>query len=252
MFIRNTRRAQALIQNGIHCFAGKEGGGGEGGEGGSGSGEEGEGGADVEKLKATISDLQSKVGKLTEHNEKLFAERKRDQEKAAEAAEEAKKAAAKAGDVKALEESWQAKYDKREAELLEKVGSLEGNVAKLTSGQAASTIAGELAVEGSAKALLPHISGRLTTEYVDGDPVVRVLDADGKPSAASLDDLKAELKADKALAPLIVGSKASGAGGSDNSAAGGGVTIKKADFDAKTAKERAKFMKDNPDAQIVN
>jgi hypothetical protein len=39
-----------------------------------------------------------------------------------------------------------------------------------------------------------------------------VLGPDGKPSAATLDELKAEFVANEAFAPIIAGSKASGGG----------------------------------------
>jgi hypothetical protein len=77
-------------------------------------------------------------------------------------------------------------------------------------------------VQGSAKALLPHIERRLSVEQRDGKPVVVVLDAQGKLSAATLDELKAEIANDAAFAPLIAGSKASG-GGAGGAGGGGGA-----------------------------
>jgi hypothetical protein len=53
-------------------------------------------------------------------------------------------------------------------------------------------------------------------------PVVVVLDQQGKLSAATLDELKAEFANDTAFAPLIAGSKASG-GGAAGAGGGGGA-----------------------------
>jgi len=69
---------------------------------------------------------------------------------------------------------------------------------------------------------LPHIERRLSVEQRDGKPVVVVLDQQGKLSAATLDELKAEFANDVAFAPLIAGSKASG-GGANGAGNGGGA-----------------------------
>jgi DNA repair exonuclease SbcCD ATPase subunit len=246
MFSRNTRRALALMNNGLRCSA--DNGSGDGGSGGSGDGDKGSA-EDAAKLKQHIETLQSDLAKVKDHNKTLFEERKRDQEKARQAAEEA---ARKGGDVEALEKSWQEKLAKAQESAKERIGQLEGTVSKLTRGQTATTIANELAVKGSAKALLPHIEARLVTEHTEDGAIVRVLDQNGKPSAMSLDELKEEFRKDAAFAPLLAGSKASGSGGSAQSAAGGGVTIKRADLEAKTPKERARFFKQNPEAQVVD
>ena len=202
-----------------------------------------------------LTALEARLNETTQELERYKAKhgeaekhRKAAEDKAREAAEEAAK---KSGNVEALEKSWKDKLTQAEQAAQDKIGNLQGAITKLTTGATATTIANELAVQGSAKALLPHIQARLTTEYVENQPVVRVLDANGKPSALSLDELKEEIRKDAAFAPLLAGSKASGSGGAATSAAGGGVTIRKADFDAKSPKERAKFIKENPEAKIV-
>ena len=68
----------------------------------------------------------------------------------------------------------------------------------------------------------------------DGKPTVVVLDANGKPSAATLEELKAEFVNDPAFAPLIVGSKASGSGASGAKPGSGAAT------DSNTKAEAAK------------
>ena len=170
--------------------------------------------------------------------EELLGESKAAKAKAREAEESAKKAAEEAarknGDVEALDKSWQEKLSKREQELLAEREGLAGQIKNLTVGRAATDLAAELAVQGSAKALLPHIQSRLSMDIRDGKPTVVVLDASGKPSAATLAELKAEFASDPAFAPLIVGTHASGSG------AGGAKPGSGAATDTNTQAEAAK------------
>lgn len=170
-----------------------------------------------------VSGLKSKVEELL--SEKKAAEKaRREAEDAARA--EREEAARKSGNVEELEKSWSEKYNRREAELnstLEQErATLSGQIRDLTVGRTATDIASALAILGSAKALLPHIERRLSVEQRDGKPVVVVLDQQGKLSAATLDELKAEFANDSAFAPLIAGSKASG-GGAAGAGNGGGA-----------------------------
>lgn len=170
-----------------------------------------------------VSGLKAKVDELL--GEKKLAEKKaREAEEAARL--EREEAARKSGNVEELERSWTEKFTRREAELngtLEQErATLSGQIRDLTVGRTATDIASALAVQGSAKALLPHIERRLSVEQRDGKPVVVVLDAHGKLSAATLDELKAEIANDAAFAPLIAGSKASG-GGAAGAGGGGGA-----------------------------
>ena len=170
-----------------------------------------------------VSGLKAKVDELL--GEKKLAEKKaREAEEAARL--EREEAARKSGNVEELERSWSEKYNRREAELngmLEQErGTLSTQIRDLTVGRTATDIASALAIPGSAKALLPHIERRLSVEQRDGKPVVVVLDQQGKLSAATLDELKAEFANDTAFAPLIAGSKASG-GGAAGAGGGGGA-----------------------------
>ncbi|MFG3398664.1 hypothetical protein ACQKEK_02490 [Pseudomonas sp. NPDC077408] len=178
-----------------------------------------------------VSGLKAKL-------EELLGESKAAKAKAREAEEAAKKAAEEAarknGDVEALDKSWQEKLSKREQELLAEREGLAGQIKNLTVGRAATDLAAELAVQGSAKALLPHIQSRLSMDIRNGEPTVVVLDANGKPSAATLAELKAEFTNDPAFAPLIVGTHASGSG------AGGAKPGSGAATDTNTQAEAAK------------
>jgi hypothetical protein len=108
----------------------------------------------------------------------------------------------------------------------------------------AQSLASELAVSGSAPLLLPHIARRLKVEIVDGTPITRVLDASGKPSAASVDELKKEFIDNKAFAPVIVGSRASG-GGAAGAGGGGGAGTKR--FKDLTEAERVALYRESPE-----
>lgn len=118
------------------------------------------------------------------------------------------------GDIEALEKSWSDKLAKREKELLGKLSETEQQLNGVLVDGKAATLAAELAVEGSAPVLQRLIKDRLGVDMRDGKAVTVVLDDEGKPSAATIDDLKKEFSENKAFSPLISGSKASGVGGS--------------------------------------
>ncbi len=178
--------------------------------------------------------------------QKRIDELEEEQRKVREDADKARlEAAKKNGDTEALEKSWQEKLAAREAELQAELEKYQGTVVKLTSGQTATKLAADLAVQGSADVLMPHIERRLKTEYREGQPTTVVLDKDGKPSAMTVDELKQEFMGNKAFAPLIAGTKATGAGrtGGDGSGATG-KSITRADFDQLNHVERAAFVRD--------
>jgi hypothetical protein len=195
-----------------------------------------------EPEKEDLSGLKNKV-------DELLREKKAASQKAREAAEEAEaarlEAAKKGNDTEALDKSWQEKFNAREVELKKELEELSGTLVKLTSGQTATKIAAEIAVQGSADVLLPHLEKRLRTEFRDGSPVTVVLDKDGKPSAMSIDELKAEFQNSAAFAPLIVGTKANGAGRTGgNESSGAGVNeVSRSEFDRMNQAQRANFAK---------
>lgn len=90
--------------------------------------------------------------------------------------------------------------------------------------------------------MLPHITSRLAVERgADGRATTRVLDKEGKPSAATLDDLKKEILGNPMFAPILSGSKATG-GGATGGSGGGGAPQKKPGPNA-TAEEWAAYAK---------
>lgn len=184
----------------------------------------------VEALSAQLAEAMKGIDALKAKNDELLTEKKDAQRKAREEAEAAKaaleEAARKSGDVAALEKSWQDKLAKREAELIAERDGLGNVVRDLTVNSTATELSAKLAIPGSADVLLPHIKNRLALETQDGKPVVRVLGADGKPSAASVDDLAKEIAGDARFAPLIVASMATG-GGASGGKGGGAASAKK-------------------------
>lgn len=184
-----------------------------------------------------VSGLKSKVEELL--GEKKAAEKAR-KDAEEQARMEREEAARKSGNVEELEKSWSEKYNRREAELngtLEQErAALSGQIRDLTVGRTATDIASALAIPGSAEALLPHIERRLSVEQRDGKPVVVVLDKQGKLSASSLDELKAEFANNTAFAPLIAGSKASG-GGAGGAGNGGGAALKRSEMTSVAKRE---------------
>ena len=199
----------------------------------------------IEELQAQLAEALKGIEALKAKNDELIAEKRDAQRKAKEreeaAAKAAEEAAAKAGDVEALTKSWEAKLTKREQELADEIKARDARLLDLTVNAEARRIAGDLAVPGSADVLLPHIKSRLA--YQDGK--VAVLDAEGKPSASTVDELAKEIAGDKRFAPLIVASMASG-GGAPGSKGGGAAEIKRS---AMTHTQKAEYIaKHGPEA----
>lgn len=167
------------------------------------------GNADPEALKKQLADLQAENERYKQKHSEAEKHRKEQERLAREASEKAAKAA---GDMEAYEKSWNEKHSGALSERDEVINSQRGMIEELTVGQTASEICNKIAMEGCAPALMPHVRSRLKSEIVDGRPVTKVLDANGKISALTIDDLLKELKTVPYLAPLIIGSKASGGG----------------------------------------
>lgn len=204
------------------------------------------------RLDADIPDSSGLKAKADE----LLGETKRERElrKAAEeranALEAAQKEAANEnarakGDVESLEKSYLEQIQKLNEESTGKVSTLQKQIYDLTVGQAATNLANELSIKGSAKALLPHIQNRLTlAEDDNGKQVVKVLDANGGKTLMTIEDLKQEFRSDEAFKPLIAASGASGSGA--NGANGSAGQVNKSASDMSEA-DRIQLLKDNPD-----
>lgn len=153
---------------------------------------------------------------------------------------------AKSGDVTAIRTSYEEKLAKQKAEFEAQLSGLSGQLQGLTVGQTATALAAELALPGSAEVLLPHIKSRLGMEMREGMPTTVVLGKDGKPSAMTLDEFKAELMANAAFAPLLAASKATGGGASGGGKGGGaaGKTLSRQQFASLNAAQKAAHFKE--------
>lgn len=125
-------------------------------------------------------------------------------------------------DVERLEGSYKTKLAAKETELNAKIAALTGNLNTLLVDNEAARLASKLST--APEIILPHIKKRLSAETVDGKAVTRVLDAEGKPSASTLEDLEKEIIANPTFAPILTGSKGSGGGAAG--AGGGGAPSK--------------------------
>lgn len=143
-------------------------------------------------------------------------------------------------DAEKLETSYKTKMAKLEKELGEQVSAMRGNLQTMLVDNVAQSLASELSTAPAV--MLPHIKRRLAAEFSEGKGSTRVLDADGKPSAYTLDDLKKEFIANPDFAPIIAASK--GSGGGAGGTKGGGAARKS--LKEMTATEEAQFANANP------
>jgi len=120
-----------------------------------------------------------------------------------------------------LETSYNEKLTKREKELNGVIETLHSSIRGVLVDKEAIAMASELAVEGSAGIIVPHIKNRLGVEEKGGQYVTVVLDDEGRPSALTLDELKQEITSNPAFAPVIAGSKATGSGAVPSNSGGG-------------------------------
>lgn len=164
-------------------------------------------------------------------------------EEARKAREEALK---KAGDVDALQKSWQEKYDRdlaaKEAEYKPALSSMEADLTREMIDRHATSLAASLALPGSEEVLFPHIRNRLRIEMREGARTTVVYDKAGKPSAMTMEDLKKEFMADTRFAPLLVGSRASGGGSGGGK--GGGATASNKPRSKMSTREKSEFIKE--------
>ena len=187
-----------------------------------------------------LESLKESIAKLEAKNRELAEEKSKAKQAAEQAAMERAK---KDGDLESLEKSWAEKVKATEAELTNKLQQYEQMMTDITSGSEARKLAADLALPGHADLLLPHIKGRLKTEVRDGKPVVKVLDAEGNPSAMSIDDLRKEIKGNELFAPILSGSKANGAGGAGKSDGG---RVERKGWGEMTDEERVALRKEDP------
>lgn len=190
-----------------------------------------------DREKARADELQTRVDAI---DKKL-----KDAEDATKAAEA--EALRKKGDIPALEASWQAKLDAAKVASDAAIDGLKIKLKNLLVKNAAMAMAADIST--TPNLLAPMIEARLQAEIDVDTPFTRVLDAAGKPSALSLDDLKKELVANKDYSAIIKASQSSGGSagagrGGGSAGSGGGEGGKK--LSEMTDAERVKMAREDP------
>ena len=167
----------------------------------------------VEGLKKNNADLLDEKRKVKEAKELAEAERQRIEREALESE------ARKNNNLEAIENSWKEKLALRETELTSQLSQAQAKNYELTVGRQAQELAGELAKPNAQRQLAKEIKERLT---LDENENIRVLDLQGKPSALTIDELKAQLRADPTYQDIIIINNSSG-GGATGGGNGGGA-----------------------------
>jgi len=122
--------------------------------------------------------------------------------------------ARKTGDIATLEASWAGKLTTEQASSKVVIDKLKSQISSILIEQASNKVASSItATPEHAALLMPHITSRFEV-VEDGDmPVVKIKDASGRISALNFEEFGKELVANPNFASIVVGSKASGAGG---------------------------------------
>lgn len=196
------------------------------------------------ELDAIIAEkIEKELAGIKANRDALLEEKKEQQRLAQEAELEKKRlaeeAARKNGDLEAIENSWREKLNNTEKELKSKYDSAQKRIHELTVGRTAQELAGKLAKPHAQRLLAKEINERLT---LDESGNVRVLDAQGKPSALTIAELETELRNDVTYQDIILINNSSG-GGATGGGFGGGATKKPSEY---TAEERVELLNTNP------
>lgn len=174
---------------------------------------------------AELERLRTKLSIEREHRKNAEKERDRlrqeERERERENLKQKDDAARNAGDIEALDKSWKARLEAREAELNGEIEKLQSAMQRLLVDNVAQGIASRLTDADSQELLIPFIAQRLKVEFEGDEPKTRVVDAEGKLSALTIQDLEKEIAGDKRFARVIIAGKGSGGGGRGNQDTGG-------------------------------
>lgn len=152
--------------------------------------------------------------RLREYEEELEKFRALEESKESEKAK-------KAGDIEAIEKSWQDKYERLKTTKEKEVERYKQHLTHTLVDKTAAEIAAEISV--SPRIMERFVRDRLMADF-DGDvPKTRVLDADGNPSALTVDELKQEFLQNEEFSSILVASRASGGANVDSVTPGGGA-----------------------------
>lgn len=122
--------------------------------------------------------------------------------------------ARKRGDIETLEKSWKEKLENTTKEFTTKLSTRDSFIRDTLVDSVAQKLASE--ISNAPAVLLPHIKARITADLDGETPTTKILDAQGKPSALTVDDLRKEFVANKDFSSIIVASKASGSAAKAN------------------------------------
>lgn len=175
-----------------------------------------------------ILDMDADFNKeLTDAHERVKAEnaslKTKNEELTAELETEKTKKAPKDGSVTkedhdAMKNSYEKKLSDKDKAHGEAIAKKDKFIKNSLVDAKALELATKISKPSAVKLMLPHVKARLQADLEGDDPKTVVLDADGKPSAYTLEDLSQELVANADFADIVIGSKASGG----NAPAGGG------------------------------
>lgn len=201
---------------------------------------------DGEDIREELERLRTKH--RIERDHRINAEKERDrlrreeQEREKERQKDQEETSRKAGDVEALDKSWQEKFTAREKELQDETQKYKDAMQTLLVENVAQGIANK--ISNSPDLLLPFISKRLAVEFEGDIPKTRVLDEDGNISALTAEDLEKQIAGDKRFAQIIIAGKGSGGGGHGNQGSGGAPSKEPSEM---TDDELAEWHKRDPE-----
>ena len=156
------------------------------------------GAEDIAPLKSALDKLKKERGELKATLDKIEADKRTAEDSAARAS----------GDIAALDKSYQSKMSELERQVADAKAQFKSYLFSNLLEKTASEIAKE--ISNSPALMKLAIEKRLRVDDSGEEPTLRVLDAHGKVSALSLEDLKKELREDSAYAKVVIASKATG------------------------------------------
>lgn len=176
-----------------------------------------------------------------EKAEKVAAAKERDDAKKIADDLAAKHDGGKEKTAKQIENEWKIKYDTDIA----KANSTVTKVQDLTRNQIANQIATELFT--APKLGIKYVLDRLLVKIDDeGEAKIIVLLEDGTETTTSIADFKKELRGNKDLSAIVIGSKASGGGATGGANNGGGGATSDKKFSEMNDAERTELYKTDP------
>lgn len=180
--------------------------------------------------------------------ERKLADIQRERDEAERVANEAREEAdrekaRKANDHRALEDSYKVKLETQKVEFEKTIAKLTGQLNNALITGKAEAIAAEISTVP--ELLVPAIERRLQADLTGEKGIVRILDANGQPSALSYDELKKEFVDNKRYASIIKATNASGGGANNDDHSGGGAADGKKIKDMSEA-ERVALHKADP------